>query len=157
MSYFYADDAPSAKLANLFVTIGEKRYSVLNAKNFEAKASVKTADVPMLNTIITGKKAVGMEIKLKMTIYKCTEMFDNIIETYKNTGLLPRFDVQTSSSDKATSIGSSTKIYRDCVLDGDILLSMFDAEGEFIEQEIECFAMDYESQEKYQEPSYMQV
>ncbi len=155
MSFFNADDAPSAKLANLFVTVGEKRYAVLNAKNFEAIASVKTADVPMLNTIITGKKAVGLEIKLSMTIYKCTEMFDDIIETYKNTGLLPRFDVQVTSNDIATSIGSSTKVYYNCVLDGDILLSMFDADGEFIEQDIECFAMDYTSNEKYTNPTYM--
>ncbi len=155
MSYFNADDAPSAKQANLFITIGERRYSVLNAKNFEAVASVKTADVPILGNIVTGKKAVGLEIKLKMTIYKCTEMFDDIIETFKNTGLLPRFEVQTTSEDKATSIGSTTKVYKDCMIDGDVLLSMFDADGEFVEQDIECFAMDYVSNEKYTTPSYM--
>ncbi len=148
-------DVPSSKLADLFVTINGNRYSVLNAKNFEAKAKVETADIPILGKIIKGKKAIGMEIELTMTIYKCTEIFDDIVETYKNTGVLPTFDVQSTNNDESTTIGSSTKIYKNCVLDGDVLLSMFDADGEFIEQEITCYAMDYTSNEKYSNPSYM--
>ena len=52
-------------------------------------------------------------------------------------------------------IGKDTKIYNDCVIDGDVLLSMFDAEGEFIEQEIEAFAMDFTTKDRYTEPDYM--
>lgn len=82
-------------------------------------------------------------------------MFDNLIETYKNTGVLPRFECQVTQEDKASNIGRSTKVYKDCIIDGDILLSMFDADGEFIEQDVEAFAMDFESPEKYTEPDYM--
>lgn len=153
--FFNAQDAPRTKDAELFCTIGDRRYSMLNAKNFEANASVSLADVKRLGTPITGKKAIGMEVKLSMTVYKCSEMFDNIIETFKNTGVLPTFEVQATSHDAATSMGRTTKIYHECVIDGDILLSMVDADGEFIEQTIEAFAMDYTSAEKYTEPSYM--
>ena len=52
-------------------------------------------------------------------------------------------------------MGRSTKVYKDCVIDGDVLLSMFDAEGGFIEQEINFYAMDYSSPESYKEPSYL--
>ena len=76
-------DVPSAKLAEFFCTIDGRRYSMLNAKNFEATASVSNADVPRLGAMITGKKANGLEIKLKFTVYKCSPMFDNLIETYK--------------------------------------------------------------------------
>lgn len=153
--FFNPQDAPAAGQAEFFCTIGERRYSMFNAKNFEAKANVKLADVPRLGTLIKGKKAVGMEVKLSFTMYKCTEMFDDVIEEYKNTGLLPTFEVQVTNEDAATSIGRSTKIYHDCVIDGDVLLSMFDADGEFIEQDIEAYAMDYTSAEKYTAPSYM--
>lgn len=154
-TYFKADDAQSAKQAEFFCTIGDRRYSMLNAKNFEATASVSLGDVKTLGKLITQKKPNGLEVKLSFTVYKCSEMFDNLIETYKNTGVLPRFECQVTQEDKASNIGRSTKVYKDCIIDGDILLSMFDADGEFIEQDVEAFAMDFESPEKYTEPDYM--
>lgn len=153
--YMPANDAPSAKLATAFVTIKDRRYAVLMAKGFEAKSNIKTAEVPTLGRIVTGVKPVGMTIKFNMTVYKCTEIFDDIVEEYKNTGLMPTMDIQVTSEDPATSVGRSTKIYTDCILDGDVLLSMFDADGEFVEQEIEGYAQDFTRPEKYTNPTYM--
>lgn len=149
------NDAQSAKLATFFVTIGNRRYTMLNAKNLEATASVSNADVPRLGTMITGKKPNGMEIKLSFTVYKCSPMFDDLIRQFKDTGVLPTFDCQVTSNDGASNIGSDSKIYRNCVIDGDVLLNMFDSEGEFIEQSIEAYAMDYSTSSKYAEPNYM--
>lgn len=154
-SYFIADDAQSANQAEFFCTIGSRRYSMLNAKNFEAKANVSLADVKTLGRLITQKKPNGLEIKLSFTVYKCSEMFDKLVENYKNTGKLPRFECQVTQEDEASEIGRSTKIYKDCIISGDVLLSMFDADGDFIEQDIEAYAMDFESPEKYTEPDYM--
>lgn len=154
-TYFKADDAQSARQAEFFCTIDNRRFSMLNAKNFEAKASVSLADVKTLGKLITQKKPNGLEVKLSFTVYKCSPMFDDLIETYKNTGVLPRFECQVTQEDKSSNIGRDTKVYKDCIIDGDVLLSMFDADGEFIEQELEAYAMDYESPEKYTEPSYM--
>lgn len=154
-AYMPANDAPSAKLATCFVTIGTKRHAMLMAKNFEGKFNVETKEVPALGRTVKGVKPVGGTIKFKMTIYKCTEIFDEVIEQYKNTGLMPSIDIQTTNDDPATSVGSSSKIYTGCVLDGDVLLSMFDADGEFVEQEIEGYAQDFSRPEKYTNPSYM--
>lgn len=154
-TYFRADDAQSAREAEFFCTIDGRRYTMLNAKNFEAKASISLADVKTLGTLITQKKPSGLELKLSFTVYKCSPMFDNLIETYKNTGKLPRFECQVTTVDEASTCGRDTKVYKDCIIDGDVLLSMFDADGEFIEQDIEAYAMDFESPEKYTEPDYM--
>lgn len=154
-TYFKADDAQSAREAEFFCTIGNRRYSMMNAKNFEATASVSLSDVKTLGTLVTQKKPSGLEIKLNFTVYKCSPMFDDLIMQYKNTGVLPRFEAQVTQEDKASTCGRDTKIYKDCIIDGDILLSMFDADGKFIEQEIEAYAMDFESPEKYKEPDYM--
>ena len=154
-TYFKADDAQSAREAEFFCTVGNRRYTMLNAKDFEATASISLADVKTLGRNITQKKPNGLEVKLKFTVYYCSEMFCNMIEEYKNTGKLPRFECQVTQEDKASNIGRSTKIYKDCIIDGDVLLSMFDADGEFIEQEVEAYAMDFESPEKYTEPDYM--
>jgi hypothetical protein len=82
-------------------------------------------------------------------------MFDDLIETFKNTGILPTFDCQVTQEDKASSVGRSTKVYTGCIIDGDVLLSMFDADGEFIEQTIEAYAMDFNTAEKYKTPDYI--
>ena len=155
MSYMPFNDAPSAKLATCFVTIGDKRHAMLMAKDFEAKMSVETKEVPTLGRTIKGVKPVGGTIKFKMTIYHCTEIFDEVVEKYKNSGLMPTFDIQVTSEDPATSVGRSTKIYTDCVIDGDVLLSMFDADGDFVEQSIEGYAQDFTRPEKYTNPTYM--
>lgn len=154
-AFMPANDAPSAKLATCFVTVGKNRYAMLMAKNFEAKFNVETKEVPALGRTVKGVKPVGGTIKFKMTIYKCTEIFDTIIETYKNTGVMPTIDIQVTNEDAATSVGKSSKIYTDCILDGDVLLSMFDADGEFVEQEIEGYAQDFKRPAKYKNPSYM--
>ncbi len=153
--FFNPSDAPVAKHAEFFVTIGNRRYSMMNAKNFSATASVETVDVPYLSGMIKGKKAVGMEVKLNFTVYKCSEMFDQMIEEFKDTGIMPTIECQVTNEDKATSIGRSTKVYKNCIISGDVLLSMFDADGELIEQEIEAYAMDFDSAEKYADPVYM--
>jgi hypothetical protein len=152
---FNSADAPSAKLATFFCTIGDRRYEMLNAKNLEATASVDTVDVPRLGSMIAGKKSNGLEIKLTFTVYKVSEMFDDLIKQFKDSGYMPDFECQITSEDGATSIGRSTKVYKNCVLSGDVLLSMFDADGDLIEQEIEAYAMDYDSPEKYEDPTYM--
>lgn len=154
-NYMNFNDAPSAKLATCYVTIGETRYTMLNAKDFEANMNVETKEVPILGKTIKGVKPVGATIKFKMTVYKCAEIFDQIVETYKKTGVLPTFDIQVTNNDPATSIGKSTKVYTDCVIDGNVLLSMFDADGEFIEQTIEGYAQDFKRGSKYTTPSYM--
>lgn len=155
MAYMPMNDAPSAKLATAYVTIDGNRYALLMAKNFEGKMNVETKEVPTLGRTVKGVKAVGASIKFSMAVYKVTEIFDELVERYKNTGLLPTFDLQVSNEDPATSIGRSSKIYTDCVIDGDVLLSMFDADGDFVEQTIEGYAQDFTRPEKYSNPSYM--
>ena len=153
--YMPFNDAPSAKLATCFVTLKDRRYAMLMAKDFEANMNIETKEVPTLGRTIKGVKATGATIKWKMTVYKCTEIFDEVVETYKNTGLMPTIDIQVTNEDPATSVGKSTKVYTDCILDGDILLSMFDADGEFVEQSVEGYAQDFSRPEKYTNPTYM--
>ena len=148
-------DVPSAKLATAYITINDKRYTLFNAKNCEVNASVNNADVPRLGSAIAGKKPIGVEVKISMTVYKCSEMFYKLVETFKNTFVMDTFELQVTSFDPATPLGRSEKIYRNCVIDGDVLLSMFDADGELIEQKIEAYALDFTSNNRYTEPEYM--
>lgn len=149
------NDAPVAKWAEVFVTLNGKRYAMLMCKNFEGKASISTQDVPRMGSVIMGKKPTTVEISFTMTIYKCTEIFDDVLDQFIKTGAMPTFDVQTSNEDPATSVGRSTKVYNDCVLDGDVLLSLAGSEDDYIEQEISGFAGGYTRPEKFSNPAYM--
>lgn len=148
-------DAVSANFAECFVTIDGARRSMLMAKEFEGKATPNTKEVYRLGSVVVGHKVQTIVLAFSMTIYKCTEIFDDVIEEFIKTGVMPTFDIQVSNEDPATSIGRSTKIYNDCVLDGDLLLSMFNSEGDFVEQTIEGFCDSITRPEKYTDPSYM--
>lgn len=132
-------DAVSANFAECFVTLNGTRYSMLMAKEFEGKASINTKEVYRLGNPVIGHKAQTIALAFSMTVYKCTEIFDQVVEDFIKTGVMPTFDIQTSNDDPATSVGRSTKIYNNCVLDGDVLLSMFNAEGDFVEQTLEGY------------------
>lgn len=153
--FMSTNDAPVAKFAEVFVTRGDRRYAMLMCKDFEGKASISTQDVPRMGSVIMGKKPTTVELSFTMTIYKCTEIFDDVLDEFIKTGVMPLLTIQTSNEDPATSVGRSTKIYNDCVLDGDVLLSMAGSEDDFIEQEISGYAGSYTRPEKYRNPSYM--
>lgn len=148
-------DAVSANFAECFVTLHGRRYSMLMAKEFEGKAQINTKEVPRLGNIVIGHKADTLVLAFSMTIYKCTEIFDDVIEEFIRTGVMPTFTIQTSNDDQASDVGRSTKIYNECVLDGDVLLSMFNAEGDFVEQAIEGYCDGYTRPEKHTNPTYM--
>lgn len=148
-------DAPVAKFAEVFVTLNNRRYAMLMCKEFEGKANISNQDVPRMGSVIMGKKPTTVEISFTMTIYKCTEIFDSVLDEFIKTGVMPTLTIQTSNEDPATSVGRSTKVYNDCVLDGDVLLSLAGSEDDFIEQEINGYAGGYTRPEKFSNPSYM--
>lgn len=47
---FNTQDAPSAKQATCYVTINDRRYNMLNAKDFKATAKVETKEVTVSGT-----------------------------------------------------------------------------------------------------------
>lgn len=149
------NDAPVAKFAEVFVTLNDRRYAMLMCKEFEGKANISNQDVPRMGSVIMGKKPTTVEISFTMTIYKCTEIFDSVLDEFIKTGVMPTLTIQTSNEDPATSVGRSTKVYNDCVLDGDVLLSLAGSEDDFIEQEISGYAGGYTRPEKFSNPSYM--
>ena len=153
--YANTQDAVSANRAECFVTLDGRRYSMMMAKEFEGKASINTKEVYKLGSPVVGHKAQTVALAFSMTVYKCTEIFDQVVEEFIKTGVMPTFDIQTSNEDPATSVGRSSKIYNNCVLDGDVMLSMFNAEGDFVEQSIEGYCDGFTRPEKYTNPSYM--
>ena len=149
------NDAPLSKWAEVYVEKDGNRYKMLMCKEFKAEAELSTQDVPRMGSTIVGKKVTSVTIPFSMTIYKCTEIFDDIVENFIKKGVMPTFTIQCSNEDPSTSIGRTTKVYNDCTLDGNVLLSLAGSEDDYIEQEISGFAGGYTRPEKVTNPTYM--
>lgn len=150
------DHALNAKFAEVFCTIDGRRYQLLNCRNFEGTVTVKTEEVPRIGAVVTGHKAVSAVISFTMTIYKVTEMFEDLVEKFIKTAVMPRFDIQVSNEDPAAGdLGRTTKVYNNCTLDGDMIQAVVNGEGGWIEQEISGFAESYTRPEKLINPKYI--
>ena len=150
-----AQDAISAKLATAYITIGSNRYLLFQAKNFEANFEKNKGEVAILGRTGVGHKSTGWSGSGSMTIYKNTELFDDMCEEFKRTGKDTYFDVQVTNEDPTSAAGRSTKIFKDCNIDGAVLAS-FDADGEWLEQDVDFTFEDYESPEKFNTLAGMQ-
>lgn len=147
----------SANWAELFVTIDDHRYTMAVGKHFEATANISSREVKTIGKGTIGHKNELVDYSWSMTLYKATEIFDDLIEKYLETGVFPRFTIQCSNCDPAVAdeIGRSTKVFNDCILDGDVLLALADSEGGSVEQELSGFAESITRPEKYTVPSFM--
>ncbi len=141
-------DAVSAKLAKCFVTIGDRRYLLLQAKDIEAKFKKNKKKVAILGQTGQGNKATGWEGSGKMTIYYNTSIFTDLLIQYKDTGEDTYFDMQIENNDPSSAAGSQTIILKGCNIDGG-LLAAFDADGDWLEQDIDFTFEDVNMPEKF--------
>ena len=91
----------------------------------------------------------------KITIYKNTSIFDELMERYKNTGEDIYFDIQVSNSDPTSAAGVCTMVFSGCNVDGGVLAS-FDVDGDFLEQEIDFTFEDFSNPTKFTQLAGMQ-
>lgn len=143
-----AKDAVSAKLAECYVTIEGNRYLLMQAKNFEAKFEKEKQKVPILGKTGQGNKTTSWSGTGSMTIYRNTPIFNDLMLRFKNTGEDIYFDIQTSNEDPTSAAGRQTIIFKDCNIDGGVLAS-FDANGDWLEQDIDFTFEDFEMPEKF--------
>jgi hypothetical protein len=144
-----AKDAVSAKLAECYVTIDGFRYLLMQAKNFEAKFEKDKQKVPILGKTGQGNKTTNWSGTGSMTIYHNTAIFDELMLRFKNTGEDIYFDIQTSNEDPTSAAGRQTIIFKGCNMDGGVLAS-FDADGDWLEQDIDFTFEDFEMPERFE-------
>ena len=143
-----AKDAVSAKLAECFATIEGNRYLMLQAKKFEAKFEKEKQKISILGKTGQGNKTTSWNGTGSMTIYQNTPIFNELMLKFKNTGVDIYFDIQISNEDPTSAAGRQTMIFKGCNIDGGILAA-FDADGDFLEQDIDFTFEDFEMPEKF--------
>ena len=148
-------DAVSAKLAECFVTIGTNRYNFMQAINVEAKFEKTKSEVPILGKTGKGNKANGWKGTGKASFYYNTSIFRDLMQKYKDKGEDIYFEMQISNDDPTSAVGRQTMILIDCNIDGGIL-AKFDADGEYLEEDMEFTFEDFKMPESFKMLAGMQ-
>lgn len=143
-----AKDTISASLAKCFVTIEGNRYNFMQAINLEAQFTKNKAEVPILGKTGKGNKATGWSGSGSATFHYNTSIFRELAYRYKQTGEDIYFDIQVTNNDPTSSVGRQTVILKDCNLDGG-LLAKFDADAEYLDEDMDFTFEDFEIPEKF--------
>lgn len=150
-----AKDAISASLAECFITIEGNRYGFMQAINLEAKMEKSKSEVPILGKTGKGNKSTGWKGSGSATFHYNTSIFRQLLLRYKNTGEDIYFDIQVTNEDPSSSVGRQTVILKDCNLDGGIL-TKFDADAEYLDEDLDFTFEDFEMPETFSMLSGMQ-
>ncbi len=138
-----AQDAISASLAECYVTIGTQVYNFMQAINLEAKMEKTKSEVPILGRTGKGNKTTGWKGTGSATFHYNTSIFRKLLYDYKNSGKDMYFDIQIINSDPTSTIGTQEIILKGCNMDGGIL-AKFDADGEYLEEDMDFTFEDWE-------------
>lgn len=144
-----AMNAPSSKMAECFVTIGNKRYNFMSAINVEVNFEKEKQEIPILGRMNKGHKSTGSKISGSAEFHKNTSIWNEIAYNFQETGKDLYFDMQITNSDPTTEIGRQTIILYDCNFDS-VTLAAFDADSDDVLREsLDFTAERFEMPEKY--------
>lgn len=145
-----AKDSLSARLAECYVTIGDCRYNFMQAINFEASFEKTKAEIPILGKTGGGNKATGWRGTGSATFHYNTSILRELMVQYKDRGEDTYFEIQVTNEDPTSKAGRQTIIFKDCNIDGGIL-AKFDADGEYLDEEMEFTFEDFEMPERFRD------
>ena len=144
----HAKDAISAKSAECFVTIKGNRYNFMQAIDFEAKFEKTKTEVPVLGKTGSGNKSTGWKGTGSATFHYNTSIFRELMTIYKDTGEDVYFEIQVTNDDPTSAAGRQTMVFIDCNIDGGIL-AKFDADGEYLDEEMDFTFEDFKMPESF--------
>lgn len=143
-----AQDSISGSQAECYVTIEGKRYNFMQAISLEASIEKIKSEIPILGKTGKGNKSTGWSGTGTATFHYNTSIFREVLEKFKRTGEDIYFDIQVTNDDPISSVGRQTVILKDCNLDGG-LLTKFDADAEYLDEDLDFTFEDFEIPEKY--------
>lgn len=143
-----AKDAISASLAECFVILEGRRYNFMQAINLEANFEKTKSEVPILGKTGKGNKSTGWSGSGSATFHYNTSIFRELMYKFKETGEDIYFDIQVTNEDPTSSVGRQTVVLKDCNIDGGIL-AKFDADGEYLDEDMDFTFEDFEMPEQF--------
>lgn len=127
----------------------------MQAINLEAKFERTKVEVPILGQTGSGNKSVGWKGTGSATFHYNTSIFRKMMQQFKDTGEDTYFEIQITNEDRTSGVGRQTVILRDCNMDGGIL-TKFDADGEYLDEEMDFTFEDFSIPEIFKPLAGMQ-
>ena len=143
-----AKDTITASLAECYVTIDGTRYNFMQAINLEASVEKTKTEVPILGKTGKGNKSTGWKGTGSATFHYNTSIFRELLLKFKETGEDMYFDIQITNYDPTSAVGRQTTILKDVNVDGG-LVAKFDADGEYLDEDMDFTFEDWEMPEKF--------
>ena len=141
-------DALAASLAECFLTIDGNRYNFMQAINLEAKFNKTKTKLPILGKTGKGNRSTGWDGTENCTFHYNTSIIREMLLKYKETGENTYFEMQITNDDPTSSAGRQTVTLMECNLDGGVL-AKFDADGEYLDEELDFTFEDFQIPEKF--------
>lgn len=143
-----AKNAVSGSMAELYVTIKGNRYNLAQAIKFEANFEKNKTEVPILGRTGKGNKSTGWAGSGSLTLHYNTSIFRELAYLYKETGEDIYFEMQCTNEDPTSSVGRQTITFIDCNFDS-LVLAMFDADADYLEEDVDFTFDDFEMPERF--------
>ena len=123
--------------------------------NLEASIEKTKSEIPNLGRTGKGNKPTGWKGSGSATFHYNTSIFREQLYRYKETGQDVYFDIQITNEDPTSSVGRQTIILKDCNVDGGIL-AKFDADAEYLDEDLDFTFEDWEMPEQFSHLQGMQ-
>lgn len=145
-----ARNAVSAKMAECYVTVNDKRYNLMSAINVEVTFEKNKTEVPILGRMNKGHKATSSTITGSAEFHFNTSLWRELAYTFQTTGEDLYFEMQITNEDiTASDLGRQTIILYGCNFDS-VLLASFDADSDDVLTETMDFTVEsFEMPEKF--------
>lgn len=156
-NYMNAKDAVSASLAECYIEFdNNERYNFMQAINLEASIEKTKSEVPILGKTGKGNKSTGWKGSGSATFHYNTSIFRKLLYNFKKTGEDVYFDIIVTNEDPSSAVGKQTIILKGCNIDGGIL-TKFDADAEYLDEELDFTFEDFEIKEEFKMLDGMEV
>ena len=151
-----AKDVIRAVEARAYMTINGKRRLLLNAKKVTVKVDKTKEEVAILGRINKGNKSTGAKGTGSMTVYDNTPIFTELMLDFMNHGKDVYFDLQVTNEDSDSAAGSRTVVIKGVNIDN-FDLTLCDADGKYLEQDVDFTFEGLEIPENFKELDGMQA
>ena len=133
-------NAISGSLAQCIITIGEKQYNFMQLIDFEAKVEKTKKDIPILGQTGKGHKTTSWSGTFKGKAHYNQSVLSELLAKYKKDFSDTYFTIQVINEDGDLN---QTVILNRCNTNGGVL-TKFDVNADFLEEEIEGTFEDFE-------------
>ena len=143
-----AKDSVSASLAECYITIDGERYNFMQLISFESKWNVNITEIPILGQVGKGHKPTYGSGEWSGTAHYNQSVIRDMMLRYKNEGYMQYFDIQIMNEDPTSAVGRQTIILKDCLVEGGIL-AKFDADSEYLDEDLSGTFEDWDMPERF--------